>query len=96
MCVAVAVLLHCVEGLKPRDPSAPISSTTEDCDNDVKSDIPSIKSSVRQTLAFVTSWYPHARPTRGMLKQVAGFFHPWRNSKLEVPPPSDTSGVQLL
>ena len=32
------------------------------------------KQSVRQALAFVSSHYPQARPTRGMLKQVFNFF----------------------
>jgi hypothetical protein len=34
------------------------------------------KQSVRQVLAFVSSCYPQARPTRGMLKQVFNFFNP--------------------
>jgi hypothetical protein len=36
---------------------------------------PVSKQSVRQRLALVSSCYPLARPTRGMLKQVFGFFN---------------------
>jgi hypothetical protein len=35
---------------------------------------PVSKQSVRQRLALVSSCYPLARPTRGMLKQVYNFF----------------------
>lgn len=56
---------------------------------------PVTKHSVRQQLAFVSAAYPHARPTRAMLKQVFNFFEDRRRAAVGVVPGLERPGLPV-
>lgn len=74
VCLAVALLLQCQQlstGAMPQaDSSDPSSAGLS----------PVTKLSVRQKLTMVSAYYPQARPTRGMLKQVFNYFEEARRA----------------
>ena len=76
--VAVAVLLACfTRGSQEKSPEFVGAFKKVGTKDEVRfSPEPVTKVDVRQRLGYISCYYPQARPTRGMLKQVYNFFQP--------------------